>query len=175
MQGLLLTGPTGVGKSTAQAALREQHGFWVPRTCTTRSVEPDESDLIQVSEIDFLESTKAGKVVCPLSFGGEWYGWLKGDLYALQHHSGRAVLSVRPYPALILQALLDGFAAVWLTVDDSELLRRRAERMAARDTDESVLMRRQARDREDLVYKPCFAHVRTADVGLIASLLKIVP
>lgn len=134
MRGLLLTGPTGVGKSTAQAELHERHGFWVPRTCTTRRVESHESDLLHYSQPEFLDAVRAGKVALPASFGGKWYGWLAGDLHALQHGSGRAVLNVRPYPALILQALLEGFIAVWLTVDDDELSRRRAERFAARDT-----------------------------------------
>jgi len=136
VRGLLLTGPTGVGKSTAQAELHERHGFWMPRTCTTRRVESHESDLLHYSQPEFLDAVRAGKVALPASFGGKWYGWLAGDLHALQHGSGRAVLNVRPYPALILQALLEDFIAVWLTVDDDELSRRpscrkRAHRLQA--------------------------------------------
>lgn len=175
MRGLLLTGPTGVGKSTAQTVLREQHGFWTPRTCTTRVVEPNEPEFLHFSEAEFLTAVRAGDVVLPASFGAEWYGWLRVDLTALQHRAGRAALNVRPYPALMLQALLSGFVAVWLTVDGAELTRRRARRRAARDTDQVLRQRRQAQDEEDLIYKPCFAHVRMADDLLVENLLDLVP
>lgn len=175
MHGLLLTGPTGVGKSTAQTVLREQHGFWTPRTCTTRVVEPNESDLLHFSEPEFVAAVRAGDVVLPASFGDEWYGWLRVELTALQHDAGRAVLNVRPYAALMLQALLSGFVAVWLTVDSTELARRRSARLAARDTDHLLRQRRQAQDEEDLIYEPCFANIRIADGALVASLLDLVP
>jgi len=175
VRGLLLTGPTGVGKSTAQVALCKGHGFWMPRTCTTRAVEPNEPDALHFPEPDFLEAVQSGEVVLPASFGTEWYGWLKGDLDALQHDAGWAVLNVRPYTALMLQALLEGFVAVWLAVDASELSRRRVGRTAARDTDTALRSRRQAHDDEDLVYRPCFAHVCTADENLVATLLDLVP
>lgn len=175
MRGLVLTGPTGVGKSTAQAVLHEHHGFWVPRTCTTRQAEVDESDLLRYSQSEFLEAVRTGKVVLPASFGGEWYGWLEEDLRALQQDDGRAVLNVRPYAALMLQGLLKNIIAVWLTLDDDELSRRRSGRFAARDINRRSRERRKTQDDSDLIYRHCFAHVRTADDTLIASLLELVP
>ena len=126
MRGLILTGPTGVGKSTAQSALQKLHGFWVPRTCTTRQIEAAEKkEMVPYSHDGFLEAVRAGSIVLPTSFGGQWYGWLAADLLALKYDSGQAVLNVRPYPALLLQGLLEDFRAVWLTLDQSELARRR--------------------------------------------------
>lgn len=155
--------------------LCEHHGFWVPRTCTTRVVESHETDLLHFSSPDFLDSVRIYKVVLPAWFGGEWYGWLAEDLQKLQQDTGSAVLNVRPYPALILQALLKDFVGVWLTLDDGELSRRRAERLAPRDTDIQWRMNRQRQDDIDLIYKPCFAHVLEADDGLLANLLKLIP
>lgn len=175
MRGLLLTGPTGVGKSTAQLVLHQQYGFWTPRTCTTRQVEAHESDFLHHSELDFLKAVRDSSIVLPASFGGEWYGWPAQDLHTLQHGSGRAVLNVRPYPALILQALLEDFTAVWLTVDDEELNRRRAGRLAVRDTNLQLRKERQTQDEADLVYRSCFGHVCTADDALVANLLALVP
>jgi guanylate kinase len=175
MRGLLLTGPTGVGKSTAQAVLREQHGFWVPRTCTTRTPEAGEPDLLHFPADRFLEAVRSGEIVLPASFGQEWYGWLTTDLNVLRQNDGRAVLNVRPYAALMLQALLPDFVAVWLTVDDQELSRRRSTRLAARDSDGALRQRRVTQDNDDLVYRPCFAHVYMADARLISNLLALIP
>lgn len=86
---------------------------------------------------------------------------------------GRAVLNVRPYTALVLQATLDSFVPVWLTMNDEELARRRGGRHELRDTDLNLRARREIQDREDLVYKSCFAHVCAADDTLIDSLLAL--
>jgi guanylate kinase len=175
MRGLILTGPTGVGKSTAQSALREKHGFWVPRTCTTRLIEANELDLVPYSRNEFLEAVRARNVVLPTSFGGQWYGWLATDLDALRHDPGRAVLNVRPYPALLLQGLLENFCAVWLTLDEGELARRRTSRFADRDTNAELRQRRHTQDQSDLTYRECFAHVCVAGEALVVNLLGLVP
>jgi guanylate kinase len=175
MRGLILSGPTAVGKSTAQATLREQHGFWAPRTCTTRQIEIHEPDLIQYSHDNFLGAVRACNIVLPTSFGGEWYGWLASDLKMLKHDPGRAVLNVRPYPALLLQGLLENFRAIWLTLDDAELARRRSGRSASRDIDPDLQQRRRAQDQSDSVYRECFSHVCIADEMLVVNLLGLVP
>jgi guanylate kinase len=175
MRGLILTGPTGVGKSTAQLTLKMAHGFWVPRTCTTRQVETDETDLVAYSEDTFLEAVRAQEIVLPTCFGGRWSGWLTTDLHALRQNPGRAVLNVRPYPALLLQALLSDFRAVWLTLDESELARRRSSRFADRDTDAEARKRRRMQDESDLIYRGCFSHIFVADEGLVGNLLGLVP
>lgn len=173
MKGLLLTGPTGVGKSTLQATLRTEHGFWVPRTCTTRSVEADERDVTRFDDDVFLSAVRGGDIVLPAFFGGHWYGWLREDLDALSSRAQPAVLNVRPYAALMLCALAHNLVAVWLALEEGELQKRRAGRRAARDTDLTTRMRREAEDDNDLVYKPCFANIVTADESAIARLLEL--
>jgi guanylate kinase len=173
MRGLVLTGPTGVGKSTAQRRLHDEHGFWTPRTCTTRAVTSAELDLLHVPEPDFLQSVRAGRIVFPATFGSAWYGWTQKDFSFMTTADGRAVLNVRPYTALVLQATLNSFVPVWLTINDEELARRRAGRHELRDTDLNLRTRRETQDREDLVYRPCFSHVCVADDTLIASLLAV--
>jgi guanylate kinase len=173
MRGLVLTGPTGVGKSTAQRRLRDEHGFWTPRTYTTRAVAATELDLLHVPEPDFLQSVRTGSIVFPAAFGSVWYGWKQEDFTFMRSADGRAVLNVRPYTALALQATLDSFASVWLTINDEELARRRSGRHEFRDTDLNLRTRREIQDREDLVYQPCFTHVCVADDTLIDSLLAL--
>lgn len=175
MRGLMLTGPTGVGKSTAQRRLRDKHGFWAPRTCTTRVVDAAELDLLHVPEPDFLQSVRTGSIVFPAAFGSAWYGWKQEDFTLMRTADGRAVLNVRPYTALVLHATLDSFVPVWLTTNDEELARRRSSRQELRDIDLDLRMRREIQDREDLVYRPCFTHVCMADDTLINSLLALTP
>ena len=153
--------------------LRGQCGFWVPPTYTTRGVERDDLDLIHVEQEAFLSDAKAGQIVLPASFGGVWYGWHKRDLDTMRDGDGRAVLNVRPYTALILEALLDGFVGVWLTIDDAELSVRRTVRGATRDTDAISRSLRDERDREDSVYQQCFENVLVAEDGLIQKLLEL--
>jgi guanylate kinase len=174
MRGIVLTGQTGVGKSTAQRCLRVEHGFWTPRTCTTRAIAAEELDLFHVPEPDFLHSVRAGSIVLPAAFGSTWYGWKQEDFALMRMASSRVVLNVRPYTALVLQATLDGFVAVWLTTNDEELARRRASRQEVRDTDIDLRLRRENQDKEDLIYQPCFTHVCLANDTLIASLLEFV-
>lgn len=173
MRGLILTGPTGVGKSTIQSQLREEHGFWAPRTYTTRFVEPNDRDLIHVPSDHFMQAARDGAILLPVTFGGNWYGWLKDDVDVLRSERARAVLNVRPYPALILQALMPSLIAVWLTLEPAELARRRAQRHAARDDDPLVRTRREVQDAEDLVYMPCFKHTCAADDRAVHMLLML--
>lgn len=175
MRGLLLTGPTGVGKSTVQTRLRDDHGFWVPHTCTTRIVDSTDSDLLHVPEAEFLQAVHRGEIVVPACFGGIWYGWRNSDVKRMRTDDGRAVLNVRPYTALILQALLDEFTAVWLTLEPNELLRRRSGRQAPRDTNDRLRRQRESQDDDDLVYRPCFGHVYIADDDLLSKLLNLKP
>lgn len=173
MRGLILTGPTGVGKTTIQSRLCEQHGFWTPTTCTTRRVETSEHGLICVPEREFIEAVRAGRILLPAAFGGYWYGWPEEDVAALGSGRERAVMNVRPYPALLLQGVLHGLIAVWLTVDATELHRRRSTRHTSRDDDPLVRARREAQDMEDSVYMPCFSHTCIANEQAVANLLAL--
>jgi guanylate kinase len=175
MDGFLLTGPTGVGKSTVQEQLRDRHGFWVPRTCTTRYVEPSERDATQYEPDAFFAAVLAGEVVLPASFGDQWYGWRASDFRVLREEPGQAVLNVRPYTALALQPFLPSFVAVWLTIDEQELSRRKASRRATRDINRLAVAPRQAQDDQDLVYRPCFANVYMADDNVVSRLLALRP
>jgi hypothetical protein len=120
-----------------------------------------------------MQLVRTGGIVFPAAFGTAWYGWKEEDFAFMRAADGRAVLNVRPYTALVLQATLDGFVPVWLTMNDEELARRRGRRQELRDTDLSLRARREIQDREDLVYEPCFTHVCVADDTLIDSLLAL--
>lgn len=174
VRALLITGPTGVGKSTAQEILRREHGFWVPRTCTTRPVEVHETDVVHFDESDFLAAVRGREVLLPAAFGSNWYGWFTADLQLLLTQPGRAAVNVRPYTALVLHALLPDSIAVWLTLDDDALAERRGARGQERDVDAVLRERRHAQDLEDNVYQPCFAHVIRADDSLLPALLELV-
>lgn len=173
MGGLVLTGPTGVGKSTAQRRLCEDFGFWTPRTRTTRQIAAAESEMLHVPEAVFLEQVRAQELLLPALFGENWYAWTRDDIAKLKAGEGQAVLNVRPYTALVLQGLCVDLAAVWLALPPLELSQRRASRGAARDKDESLRKVREAQDLDDSIYESCFSHVLRADDSLLDRLLAL--
>jgi guanylate kinase len=155
VQGVLLSGSTGVGKTTLQDRLVSEHGAWTPRTYTTRQVAPHESGVEQLTADEFGERVRSLAIVLPHHFGGAWYGWPAEDLDRLRAPGRLAALNVRPYTALALAALIPDLLPVWLHEAAEVLSRRRAARAELRDTDELASLRLKA-DQDDIVYAALF-------------------
>jgi len=173
MRGLILTGPLGVGKTTAQQKLVHEHGFWSPFEVTTRTVGEKEASLKHMPEREFIECVKQGKLVFPVEFAGHWYAWDSRDLQKMMEQPCLCVVNVRPYTALILSAIFRNMFAVWLWASTDELERRRSQRNAKRDHETELSARRRVRDTEDAVYEPMFCSRIEADENLITNLLKV--
>ncbi|WSQ10355.1 hypothetical protein OG604_22810 [Streptomyces sp. NBC_01231] len=173
MRGLILTGPLGVGKTTAQRILIEQYDFWSPSEATTRKAEERESHLTTHSLDTFTALVKARKLAFPMEFAGNWYAWHSEDLTRMMNEPGKAVVNVRPYTALAMSAILPDMLPVWLWLPDEELMRRRLSRTDQRDRDESMRMRREVRDAEDAGYERMFDRRYQAQPDLIKNLLDL--
>jgi len=171
MRSLILTGALGAGKTTLQRALVERHEFWSPATVTTRSVDPNELDVIGVSQDEFRSGVVARRFVLPAKFGGNWYGWRHNDLARICSKSPKpAVANVRPYTALLLSALIENSVPVWIWVEQSELERRRAERAAARD---EINSERLHEDHNDKDFEDLFLERVRSDDHALKKLLNI--
>jgi guanylate kinase len=174
MTGLILTGLSGVGKTTAELQLCSDHGFWVIPTVTTRVVDAENDHHLQtVAELEFLHQVRSGDLSLPFHFANSWYAWRHSDLQALISHQGRAVLNLRPQPALTLHAFLPKLLPVWIEVDEAERERRITNRQATRDTNPRLADLRHKKDLEDASYRPCFKHARTADAKLVSGLIEL--
>ena len=166
---IVLTGRLGVGKSTLQARLVTDFGFWTPTTVTTRPIESTDPGMRGIPLADFIADTRAGRLLLPAAFGGYWYAWARADIERLAHSEVPAVLNVRPYTALVLHALLPRTLAVWLWVDDAELERRTSDRHAARDSADA----RRKQDEIDQQYEDLFAIRVCADDQAVTSILAV--
>lgn len=74
----VLSGPSGVGKGTVVAAVRELFPhIWVSVSCTTRPPRPGEVDGVQYHFVDrptFLEMLARGELLEHAEFAGNLYG-----------------------------------------------------------------------------------------------------
>jgi len=74
----VLSGPSGVGKGTVVAAVRERHPeVWVSVSATTRAPRPGETDGVEYHFVDaeeFAQMVKAGEFVEHAMFAGHAYG-----------------------------------------------------------------------------------------------------
>lgn len=154
--GVIISGLTGSGKSTAQRALLRS-GCWSPTLVTSRQVDGVETDLIRhLPHADLARDVLRGELAAPIIFAGDLYAWSKPDFLRLRSDPRGAVLTVRPYTALLLSAAIVGVMAVWLDVDENERQRRLVTRGASRDQDSAAATRRLAQDSEDALYRNLF-------------------
>lgn len=173
MRGLILTGPLGVGKSTAQRLLMRDHAFWTPETITTRSVDNDETGMRACDRDAFVSAVRRGELVLPTHFASEWYAWSREDVSKLRCADGLAVLNVRPYTALTLAGMLPELIAVWLWAPADVLAARRQDRRLGRDVDETIRRIREAADEEDRIYEPLLVRRAEANAVVVSSLLAV--
>jgi guanylate kinase len=156
-QGVVLTGLTGVGKSTVEKLLVEARVFRRPMTVVTRPIEGKEVSLYtSVTEIEFVQRQRAGDLVFPFRFGLVWYAYTVESWKAAVETEGRGWLfNVRPYVGLILASLLPHVTPVWLDLDEETRLERIEWREAQRDRDSS----RVEQDSADRVYRELYPTV----------------
>jgi len=153
---VVLTGRIGVGKSTIQQSLLEC-GLPIIVTYTTRLVSAEEVGMSHLPANQFMDEVTSGTLCAPMAFGGQWYGWPRDPfLAAAGGRESNASVTARPYTALLLGSVLNHCRVILLTADSDELERRRANRSALRDLDDSARARLEADEREFTAYGGLF-------------------
>ncbi|HLY33116.1 MAG TPA: guanylate kinase [Jatrophihabitantaceae bacterium] len=128
----VLSGPSGVGKGTVVAAVRERYPHvWVSVSCTTRAPRPGERDGIEyrfVSRAEFERLVAAGELLEWAEFAGNLYGTPR--LPVLQHLTDGvpALLEIELQGARQVRAVMPEAFLVFLAPPSWAELERRLSR-----------------------------------------------
>jgi guanylate kinase len=155
---VVLSGPSGVGKSTVVKALRAEHPeVWLSVSATTRFPRPGETDGVHyrfVSREEFAELVESGGLLEWAEFAGNLNGTPRQPV--LDHlAAGRpVVLEIDLQGARQVRALMPGAKLVFLEPPSwDELVRR----LTGRGTeDAAVVEKRLAVARDELAAEPEF-------------------
>jgi guanylate kinase len=155
---VVLSGPSGVGKSTVVKALRAQHPeVWLSVSATTRFPRPGETHGVHyrfVSREEFAELVESGGLLEWAEFAGNLYGTPRQPVLDNLAAGRPVVLEIDLQGARQVRALMPGAKLVFLAPPSwDELVRR----LTGRGTeDAAVVERRLAVAREELAAEPEF-------------------
>lgn len=149
---IVLSGPSGVGKSTVVTALRQANpALWISISATTRLPRPGESDGVQYYFLDeqtFGQWAEEGRFLESATFAGHRYGTPKAPVEAMLA-AGRSVLVEIDLQGArqVRQARPDALM-VFLAPPSWEELERRLSRRGTES--EEIVAARLAAGREEL-------------------------
>jgi len=168
---ILLTGCSGVGKTTIQDQLATCTGAHILTTVTSRRIDKQEKDIINWDVAKIQAAVKSGDLVAPIIFGCEYYAWLSGEVDALYKKSVLHVANVRPYTALLLTTFIPDTYSIYLFASPEVVAERRKNRGETRD---SLSEARTLRDEEDSIeierYRSLFQHQVLADENAVSEI-----
>jgi guanylate kinase len=129
----VITGPSGVGKGTLIAALRERHPeLELSVSATTRPPRPGEQDGVAyhfLSEDEFDRRMAAGEFVEHANYAGHRYGTLRGELERRSRGGRPVVLEIELQGARQIRDALPEAVEIFIAPRSLEQLR---ERLLAR-------------------------------------------
>jgi guanylate kinase len=174
---LVLSGPSGVGKSTLLAAVRAQSPeLWVSVSATTRHPRPGERHGVEyyfVDRVQFDEMVRDGHLLEWAEFAGHRYGTPREPLLDRLAAGGPALLELDIQGARQVRAAMPEALLVFLAPPSWEELVRR---LIGRGTEaQDVIDRRLAVAREELAAEPEFdvTLVNTSVGDVVAELLAL--
>ena len=140
----VLSGPSGVGKGTVVAAVRERHPqVWVSVSCTTRAPRPGERDGVEyrfVTREEFGRMVAAGELLEHAEFAGNLYGTPRQPVLDRLADGVPALLEIELQGARQVRAAMPDTFLVFLAPPSwAELERRLAQR--GTEPDEVVAQR----------------------------------
>ena len=133
----VVTGPSGVGKGTLIAALRERHPeIALSVSATTRAPRPGELDGVAyhfVTEADFDRRLARGEFLEHASYAGHRYGTLRDEVERTTRGARPVVLEIELEGARQVRAAMPQAVAIFIAPPSLESLR---ERLLARGQDD---------------------------------------
>ena len=161
----MITGPSGVGKGTLIAALRERRPeLELTVSATTRAPREGEEDGVDyyfLSDAEFDRRLAAGEFVEHASYAGHRYGTLKGELERRTRHGAPALLELEVQGARQVRDAIPAATLVFIAPPSFEVLRRRLE--ARGSDDPQTIERRLEVARTELLAREEFPHVVVND------------
>jgi guanylate kinase len=160
----VITGPSGVGKGTLIARLRERHPeIGLAVSATTRAPRPGEADGVNYYFLSgelFARHVANGDFVEHADFSGHRYGTLRSEL-ARHHESGGVVLEIELQGARQIRATIPEAVQIFIVPPSFEALR---ERLTLRGADKPEdIERRLAVASAELAARGEFEHVVVND------------
>jgi guanylate kinase len=162
---IVVSGPSGVGKSTVLRALAEVLDFGFSVSATTREPRPDEVDGVHyhfVTRERFLEMIDSNDLVEWAEYGGNLYGTPLESVRRARADSPVVILDIELEGAKQLRGAFPDATLVWIAPPSFEELERRLRWRG--DTNEAAIGRRLERARRDMALAPSlFDHVVVND------------
>jgi guanylate kinase len=133
----VITGPSGVGKGTLIAALRERHAeLALSVSATTRPPRPGEQDGVAyhfMTEAEFQRRLENGEFVEHASFAGHRYGTLRAELERRTRGGAPVVLEIELQGARQIREAMPDAVLIFIAPSSLEQLR---ERLLERGADD---------------------------------------
>jgi guanylate kinase len=161
----VLSGPSGVGKGTVVARLRELvPQIWVSVSCTTRASRPGELDGVQyhfVSADEFARMVEAGELLEHALFAGNCYGTPRAPVLAHLADGDPTLLEIELQGARRVRETMPGSRFVFLAPPSVDEL---VQRLTGRGTsDPADFAARMDRARIEMAAAEEFDHIVVND------------
>lgn len=155
----MVSGPSGVGKSTVLDALAHEIDFGFSVSATTRDPRPSEIDGVHyhfISRDRFLAMIDGGELVEWAEYGGHLYGTPIESVRDARAASDVVVLDIELEGAKQVKAIFPDAVLVWISPPSFAELESRLRSRG--DTDDVAIARRLDRARRDMALAPSLFH-----------------
>lgn len=152
---VVVSGPSGVGKSTILRRLSQEVDFSFSVSATTREPRPGEIEGVHysfVEEATFRSMIESGELVEWAEYGGNLYGTPVDAIRAAQSMSEMVVLDIELEGARQVRSLFPDALLIWVSPPSFADLEQRLRDRG--DTSEKAVVERLERARRDMAMAP---------------------